>query len=69
MTQRDSAPQDQAFEQAAAQGGQNLVGDFWAYLIHTRKWWVTPIVLMLLLLAGLIVLGGTGAAPFVYTLF
>jgi hypothetical protein len=30
---------------------------------------MTPIVLMLLVLAGLIVLGGTGAAPFVYTLF
>ena len=50
-------------------GGQSLPRELWAYLMHTKKWWLTPILLMLLLLAGLIMLGGTGAAPFVYTLF
>lgn len=57
------------FEREATSGGQSLVSEFWGYLMHTKKWWVTPIVIMLLLLAGLIILGGTGAAPFVYTLF
>ena len=33
----------------------------------TQKWWLGPIVL--LLLGGLIALSGTVAAPFVYTLF
>jgi uncharacterized protein DUF5989 len=68
MTQRDSARHD-SFEQEALRGGQSLPREFWAYLMHTKKWWITPIVIMLLLLAGLIILGGTGAAPFVYTLF
>ena len=34
-----------------------------------KKWWLGPIVMVLLLLGGLIALSGTVAAPFVYTLF
>jgi Family of unknown function (DUF5989) len=58
-----------SFEEQASAGGQGLLSELWAYLMHTKKWWVTPILLMLLLLGALIVLGGTGAAPFIYTLF
>jgi hypothetical protein len=46
-----------------------VVGELWAFMAHNKKWWLTPILLMLLLLGVLIVLGGTGAAPFIYTLF
>ena len=34
-----------------------------------KKWWLTPIVLVLLLAGAAIFLSGTGAAPFIYTLF
>jgi hypothetical protein len=46
-----------------------LVGELVGFMAHNKKWWLTPIVLMLLLLGVLIVVGGTGAAPFIYTLF
>jgi hypothetical protein len=46
-----------------------IVGELWGFMAHNKKWWLTPIVLMLLLLGVLIVVGGTGAAPFIYTLF
>lgn len=49
--------------------GPGVVGELWAFIAHNKKWWLTPILLMLLLLGALIVLGGTGAAPFIYTLF
>jgi hypothetical protein len=49
--------------------GPGVVGELWAFITHNKKWWLTPILLMLLLLGVLIVLGGTGAAPFIYTLF
>jgi hypothetical protein len=62
-------PGRSSFENQADTGSQGIVAEFWAYLMHTKKWWVTPILLMLLLLGGLIILGGTGAAPFIYTLF
>ena len=46
-----------------------LFGELWGFMAHSKKWWLTPIVLMLLLLGALILVGGTGAAPFIYTLF
>jgi hypothetical protein len=46
-----------------------LFGELWGMMSHNKKWWLTPIVLMLLLLGALILVGGTGAAPFIYTLF
>lgn len=46
-----------------------LFGELWGFMAHNKKWWLTPIVLMLLILGVLILVGGTGAAPFIYTLF
>jgi hypothetical protein len=64
-----SSNQINPLEREAASGGQGLLSDFWAYLQYTRKWWILPIVLVLALLGVVFLLGGTGAAPFVYTLF
>jgi hypothetical protein len=38
-------------------------------LMHNKKWWLTPIILALLLFGALIILGGSSYAPFIYTLF
>ena len=38
-------------------------------LLHNKKWWLTPIILALLLFGVLIILGGSSYAPFIYTLF
>lgn len=46
-----------------------LLGELLSFMAHNKKWWLTPIVLMLLILGVLILVGGTGAAPFIYTLF
>ena len=46
-----------------------LVSEYLGFLSHTRKWWLLPIVVLLALAAGLVVLAGTGAAPFIYALF
>ena len=46
-----------------------LFAELWGFMAHNKKWWLTPIVLMLLMLGVLILVGGTGAAPFIYTLF
>ena len=44
-----------------------LIVEFWEFLCHNRKWWLLPILLVLLLFGILVVLSGTGAAPFIYT--
>jgi len=54
---------------AAADDGPSVVGEFWGYLRSSRKWWLLPIVAVLALLGGLVMLSGTAAAPFLYTLF
>jgi hypothetical protein len=39
------------------------------FLMENKKWWLLPIVLMLLLFGALAMFATTGAAPFIYTLF
>jgi hypothetical protein len=39
------------------------------FLRQSRKWYLIPIVLVILGMSLLIILAGTGAAPFIYTLF
>ena len=47
-----------------------LLKDLWAFMKVRKKFWLVPIILVLLLLGGLIVLTqGSAVAPFIYTLF
>jgi hypothetical protein len=58
------------FETAAS--GSTDVGvlrELWGFLNATKKWWLLPIILVVVLFGLLIVLSGTGVAPFIYTLF
>jgi hypothetical protein len=50
-------------------GGGGILGELWDFLKHTKKWWLLPILLVFLLVGALVILAGTGAAPFIYTLF
>ena len=48
----------------------STVKEFWDFLNTRKKWWLTPIILFLVLLGALIVLTeGSALAPFIYTLF
>ena len=56
-------------EEQARQSQRGIVLEFVDFLLNNKKWWLTPIILVLLLVGMLLVLVGTGAAPFIYTLF
>lgn len=44
--------------------------DLWAFMRERKKFWMAPIIIVLLLLGVLIVLAeGSAIAPFIYTLF
>ena len=48
----------------------SAVGDLWGFLRERKKWWLLPMVIVLLLFGALIVLtSGSAVAPFIYTLF
>ena len=44
--------------------------ELWAYMRMRKKYWLIPILLVMVILGGLIVLAqGSAIAPFIYTLF
>ncbi len=48
----------------------DFLKDLWGFLKERKKYWLLPIILVLLLFGGLIVLtSGSAIAPFIYTLF
>ncbi|MCH2371159.1 MAG: DUF5989 family protein [Pirellulales bacterium] len=57
------------FESHASQSDIGVDQEFVLFLKHNKKWWLTPIVIALLLIAAIAISAGTGAAPFIYTLF
>ncbi|HMI30850.1 MAG TPA: DUF5989 family protein [Candidatus Limnocylindrales bacterium] len=64
---RDEAARD--FQKAAAGRSGNLVGEIWSFLRDNGKWWLLPIIAVLILVGGLIIISGSALAPFIYTLF
>lgn len=57
------------FERAAAGKPGHFAGEVWTFLRENRKWWMLPLIVVLVLVGGLIVLSSTAVAPFIYTLF
>lgn len=48
----------------------DFLGDLWQYMRQRKKFWLAPIIVVMLLLGGLIILAqGSAVAPFIYTLF
>jgi hypothetical protein len=47
-----------------------LLKDLWGFMKVRKKFWLAPVIIVLLLLGSLIVLSqGSAVAPFIYTLF
>jgi len=48
----------------------NFIKEFWEFLIVRKKYWLLPIIIVLVLFGGLIILSqGSAVAPFIYTIF
>ena len=44
--------------------------ELWTFLGERKKFWLLPIILVMLLIGGLLVLAqGSALAPFIYTIF
>jgi hypothetical protein len=57
------------FERGKGSARRGLVGEFYGFLKHHKKWWLVPLLVIFLVFGALILVGGTAAAPFIYTLF
>ncbi|MBN1154904.1 hypothetical protein JXB12_08330 [candidate division KSB1 bacterium] len=48
----------------------SIMAEFWQFLKVRKKWWLGPIIFIMILLGILIILTeGSAIAPFIYTLF
>lgn len=48
----------------------DLIKDLWVFMRVRKKFWLAPIIIILLLLGGLLIMAqGSAVAPFIYTLF
>jgi hypothetical protein len=48
----------------------SLVGEFWAFMKVRKKWWLLPIVVVMVVVGALLVFAqGSALAPFIYTIF
>jgi hypothetical protein len=57
------------FERGARARPHTFLGELWGFVSHNKKWWMLPIIVVLLLMGVMVLLGGTGVAPFIYALF
>lgn len=65
----ENSPRDNDFRRAAMAGRSGLIREFWDFLRCNKKWWLLPILLIMLMVGALTILSSTAAAPFIYTLF
>jgi hypothetical protein len=48
----------------------SIIVELWAFMRERKKFWLLPILIMMVIFGGLIVLtNGSAIAPFIYTLF
>ncbi|HLC46911.1 MAG TPA: DUF5989 family protein [Candidatus Nanoarchaeia archaeon] len=49
---------------------RSLIGELWDFLKVRKAWWLTPIILMLIIVGILIIIGqNSSVSPFIYALF
>ena len=47
-----------------------ILGELWTYMLERRKWWLLPVIIVLVLVGTLLIFAQTSAlAPFIYTVF
>lgn len=67
--EKHTSSQSNDFIREGQSARTSFLSDFIHLLKENRKWWMLPLVLMLLVFGTLMILASTGAAPFIYTLF
>lgn len=55
---------------ADEEGSDSIFAEFWLFLKEEKKWWLAPLIVVLMVLSAVIVFAeGSAIAPFIYTIF
>ena len=57
------------FEKESGSQRTVIMIELWDFLKYNKKRWLLPILVLLALLSAMIIIGGSAAGPFIYTLF
>jgi hypothetical protein len=57
------------FERQAEEAPSGLIEEFVDFLLHSKRWWLLPIIVVLLLMSALIWISGTSLGSFLYRLY
>lgn len=58
------------FEQIARETSEgNLLVEWWSFVRRNRKWWLLPIIIVVLCISVMVWLASGAAAPLIYSLF
>lgn len=60
---------EKSFQQISKEKRPSLFREYWEFLKHNKKWWLLPIILILLGIGLLVFLSSSAIAPFIYPLF
>jgi Family of unknown function (DUF5989) len=48
----------------------SLMGELWGFMRERKKWWLLPVIMVMVIVGGLLVFAqGSALAPFIYTIF
>lgn len=61
--------EENEFEKAARETDSGFFSELWEFLRTNKKWWLIPIILILLFFGVFILFSGTALAPWIYTFF
>ena len=65
MSTEKPTSEKSTFRDQAAGKQRGALAEFVDFVAHNKKWWLTPILVLLILIGVLVVLGGSGVAPFI----
>lgn len=58
------------YDREAEMNRTGIVGELWMFMRERKKWWLLPVIALLLFVGSLIVVAqGSALAPFIYTIF
>jgi len=66
---RNGTDSGNQFAQQGQEQRTGLLADFIYLLKNNRKWWMLPLILVLIVFGIFMVLSSSGVAPFIYTVF
>lgn len=68
-TNNNESELENEFERESKLKAHGILVEFGDFLIHNKKWWLTPIIIVLLTFSLFIILTNTVLWPFIYVLF